>query len=251
MGLVHKGTEPWRTRPAATVHQRSATPTTIPKIIHHVWPGNDEFPRVRRRLDGASADFHAWRQSWFTHHPDWSFRFWRLEPTGDERMDELLADHRYSVVVKSDVLRWFVLARYGGIYVDTDFECLRPFDDLMQDERGLFLAHEPPIWKHGILSSALIASAPSHPFAIDVFEETLRQLAKTSIERANSYPHIVTGPRMVTEVATGREDFTVHPSWMLYRETPLPDESGATRYAQTWWTGSHTQEGWTHGARFA
>ena len=31
---------------------------------------------------------------------------------------------------KSDILRYEVLHQYGGLYVDTDFECLKAFDDI-------------------------------------------------------------------------------------------------------------------------
>ena len=241
---------PWE-KVAFLVHApaRDGVRLRIPKIIHHVWPGNDEFPRSRARLDGTSADFHAWRMSWMRNHPDWSFRFWRLEPTGDERMDALLDDPRYSVVVKSDVLRWFVLMQQGGLYVDTDFECLRPFDDLLETDTGLFLAPEPPIWTQGILCSSLVASVPSHDFAVAMFDEALRRLASTSVEVANARPNVVTGPRLVTAMAKGRVDITVHPSWMFCKESSLP--SNRSRYAQTWWTGANTKEGWTHGPRLA
>jgi hypothetical protein len=32
---------------------------------------------------------------------------------------------------KSDILRYEILSQFGGIYVDCDFECLKPFDDLL------------------------------------------------------------------------------------------------------------------------
>ena len=96
----------------------------IPKLIHHVWPGEDPF----------RPELHRFRQSWMQHHPDWSFRFWRTD-LGDGVSGEvraLLADPRYSVVVKSDVARFELLRVHGGIYVDSDLECLRPFDDFLK-----------------------------------------------------------------------------------------------------------------------
>lgn len=220
---------------------------SIPRIVHHLWPGNDEFPQSRTCLDGTKANFHTWRLSWMTHHPDWSFRFQRLEPTGDDRMDRVLADRRYSVVVKADVLRWFVLMKFGGVYVDTDFECLAPMTELMQDPTGFFAAREPPIWANEVLSPALMASMPGHPFAETMFAEALQRLDRTPVDVANKTPNDVTGPWMMESLANGRSDITIHPSYMFYRESPVP--VGCRRYAQTWWTGTRTKEGWVHGVR--
>jgi mannosyltransferase OCH1-like enzyme len=33
---------------------------------------------------------------------------------------------------KSDIWRYEILFRLGGVYVDTDFECVRPFDSLLE-----------------------------------------------------------------------------------------------------------------------
>ena len=53
-------------------------------------------------------------------------------------MRAFLADPRYTVVVKA-TSRASSAAHHGGIYVDTDMECLRPFDEF---ERRFFAAGE-------------------------------------------------------------------------------------------------------------
>src|SRR4051812_5879908 len=98
--------------------------TRIPKLFHHVWPGQDPF----------RPEFHGFRTSFMRHHPDYSFSFWRIPSQGEvsDEVRALLTDARYTVVVKSDVLRFEVLRIHGGIYVDTDVECLRPFDRFLE-----------------------------------------------------------------------------------------------------------------------
>ena len=34
---------------------------------------------------------------------------------------------------KSDIFRYEILYRFGGVYVDTDFECIKPFECFAQN----------------------------------------------------------------------------------------------------------------------
>ena len=93
----------------------------IPKIIHQVWLGGDELP----------DQFELWRQSWLDRHPDWKHVLWT-----EEEIEELpflrreLYDSAPNLGAKSDAVRLEVIWRFGGLYVDTDFECLHSFDEL-------------------------------------------------------------------------------------------------------------------------
>ena len=51
----------------------------IPKIIHHVWPGDDPF----------REKFHAWRESWMRLHPDWTFYFSYIRNTSNLSTSDL------------------------------------------------------------------------------------------------------------------------------------------------------------------
>jgi mannosyltransferase OCH1-like enzyme len=183
---------------------------TIPKILHTVWPGRDPF----------RPEFHAWRQSWMRHHPDWSFVFWRFGPdgtetTGDRALDELFRDPRYTAVVKSDVMRLFALAQFGGLYADTDFECLRSFDELLSVPTGFLCAREPEAYG-ALFSPALMASTPNHPFVRDYLERARAKVATTPIETCNHRAPQTTGPSLMGQVAAGRSDVTVVASELFY-----------------------------------
>lgn len=201
----------------------------IPRIIHHVWPGTDEF----------RPQFHEWRASWMRLHPDWTFLFWRLgDPlTGlsvdDERVARLLADPLYSVVVKSDILRLHVLDRYGGVYVDTDFEALRSLDPLL----GVpcFFGDEVP----GIAGPSLIGAEPGHPFIREYLRRALSALDTHSTIDCNKDTHVITGPYLMTEVLKGRTDVVVHPPEVFY---PTTQHAGAA-YARHHFNGQ-TPQGW-------
>lgn len=68
---------------------------------------------------------------------------------------------------RSDVARYEILARYGGVWVDADFECRRPFDDLLG--YPAFAGWEVDgRW----VNNALIGAVPGHP----VITEAVRRL---------------------------------------------------------------------------
>jgi inositol phosphorylceramide mannosyltransferase catalytic subunit len=129
-----------------------ATPRSglrMPRIIHHVWVGPNPLPT-------SAATFMA---SWKRLHPGWDVRLWtdaNLPPLPNESL------YRQTTIQaqKADLLRYELLLRFGGIYVDIDFECLRCLEPLLDGVEYLYgdqLPGEPNI--------ALLGSTPGHPFA--------------------------------------------------------------------------------------
>ena len=55
---------------------------------------------------------------------------------------------------RSDIIRLEVLFRFGGVYVDTDVECLRPIDPLLREGADFFAAYMRP----GTVNNAVIGS---------------------------------------------------------------------------------------------
>jgi hypothetical protein len=211
----------------------------IPKLIHHVWPGQDAF----------RPEFHRFRSSFMQHHPDWDFRFWRtdLGPRAHEDVRAVLADPRYTVVVKSDVLRYELLRVYGGVYVDTDVECLRPFDPLLGD--SFFCGRE----SGSALCPSVMGSVPGHPMCEALVRAALQRLREAGPERANAAPNEVTGPALLTQLACDRDDVRVHEPAAFYPvgwwETDRLEDAAPGAYAKHWWHGA-SAEGWTRKPRF-
>jgi mannosyltransferase OCH1-like enzyme len=61
--------------------------------------------------------------------------------------------------MKSDILRYEILNKYGGLYVDTDFECLKSFDDLLHLNFFTGVGYDTVMQ----LYIGLIACIPEHP----------------------------------------------------------------------------------------
>jgi len=128
----------------------------IPKIIHQIWLGSE----VPKKYD-------EWRESWKKFHPDWEYRLWTDEDV--EKLDFPLKDLYYSLSnygPKSDVLRYHLLYEFGGLYADTDFECLRSFEPLRRFEFVSCVGFSSFVE----IYVGLILSVPRHPIIKHVLE---------------------------------------------------------------------------------
>lgn len=119
------------------------------------------------------------------HHPTWKYYFWT-----DASARQLVADRfpnwlsmwdRLRLGIKrADALRYFILYEYGGVYLDLDFEVVRPLDNTTTKYAGI-IAPEP--FEHAaflyekefILMNCFMSSRPRHPF----FKHLMDQLPKT------------------------------------------------------------------------
>jgi hypothetical protein len=82
---------------------------------------------------------------------------------------------RWHVAHRSDFIRAFLLARHGGLWIDSDCLLMRPLDDLLERAGGTdFVAHRE---RSGMVSNAFIAARPGSPIAAELYRqicETLR-----------------------------------------------------------------------------
>lgn len=90
----------------------------IPKIIHVIWLGSPLPDVLREYVD-----------TWIAFHPDWEVYLWNDETVKKIKLhNQDLYDKSRNAGMKSDILRYELIYQFGGLYVDTDFECLQPFD---------------------------------------------------------------------------------------------------------------------------
>jgi len=121
----------------------------IPRIIHQIWLGCS-----------LPAEYRKFTDSWKKFHPSWNYILWNERNISSLKTPEWrLYDSIQNVAQKSDYLRYHILNQYGGIYVDTDFECLKSFDDLMFLDFFTSAGYPPEVE----LYIGLIASIPNYP----------------------------------------------------------------------------------------
>lgn len=94
----------------------------IPKILHQVWLGPKEIPE----------EFIKWRDEWRKLHPDWVYILHTDKDIPEHLKDYINCCKHYSS--KSNILRLYVIYKYGGIYCDMDFEWNKNIDEFLNNE---------------------------------------------------------------------------------------------------------------------
>ena len=139
--------------------------TMIPKIIHYCWFGEKAIPELEQRCI----------ESWKRLLPDYELRLWNERSFDLNRYPyarEAYEQRKYAFV--ADVARLWALEQFGGIYMDTDVEVIRPFDAQWTDSamkqrmatidcRSLmdlpaFIGYEGSL--SGAVGTGIMASAP-------------------------------------------------------------------------------------------
>lgn len=94
----------------------------IPKIIHYCWfGGNPLSPQIKKYI-----------ASWKKYCPDYELRQWdetNFDITCNAYVQEAYEAKKWAFV--TDYVRMWALKNYGGLYMDTDVEVLRPLDEFL------------------------------------------------------------------------------------------------------------------------
>ena len=202
----------------------------IPRILHQTF-SERQIPEPYR----------AWHETWKTHHPDWQFRLWI-----DADCRRLIAqDYPWFLEVydgytdprmRAEAARYFILHRHGGVYVDLDYEALRPLEPLLQG-RGVVLTSEPPAHLQArhhhsleLISNAFLASVPGHAFWLHVFD-ALRSWRRAPESFAATGPGLLT--RVVERFPGQVERPARRPAGDAGGRVELPPEGAARRSSLT------------------
>lgn len=186
----------------------------IPRLIHRVWFGPREMP----------ADYVEYGRLWREMNPRWHLIDWDyatvpqiinqdlFDGCGDTWIPIPGAAKSTSIiqVAQADLMGYELLHSFGGLYVNTDMEPLRPIPEALL-EHDIVLANEIDNW---LISNAWMMSVPGHPLiraVIDAIPGNI-QVESRSIDWQ-------TGPKLLTRIKEER-----------FPETPvLP-----ARYCNPW-----------------
>lgn len=203
----------------------------IPKVIHQIWLGSP-----------VPEKFKEFQESWQKLHPDWTYKLWTDEDVKHMKLyNRVLYDASINYGEKSDILRYEILYREGGVYADFDYECLKPLD-LFNHCYDFYIGIQPLDTYKVQLGIGLIGSIPGHP------------LLKKTIEgiRRNATVQIVfrTGPGHFTNIfhayaGTGKTRDVAMPASYFYprgyeqlqslrREWQKPESYAVHHWAGSW-----------------
>ncbi len=153
----------------------------IPKIIHQIW--SDFFHPL-------PDCFKELSQTWKHDYPEWKYEFW-----DDNRMNQFVINNypqywefynRFPYDIQRwDAIRYLILDKMGGMYVDFDYESIKPLDQLLEDKRCCFAAEPEHTYsffdKNVMFNNALMLSVPEHPFIQNIIHSVF-------CERTLNYP---------------------------------------------------------------
>ncbi len=140
-----------RKQEAGEFDLRSTDEAMIPKTIHYFWIGEAPIP------DDYKRNIEGWKRL----NPEYEIRCWNEENYDFDSvsyMSEAYHMGKEYLMFATDYARMDILYRYGGIYLDTDVELLKPLDDLLYN-RG-FVGEEE---NAQINSGSAIGTVKGHP----------------------------------------------------------------------------------------
>ena len=138
---------------------------SIPKIIHCCWFGNKEMP----------ADQQENIKHWKELMPDFEIKLWK-----DDDFKEYLGNSAFvAECIKqnkpgflSDYFRFTVLYKFGGIYIDTDVEMYKSYEEFTKYSMfmGFFIDSE--------LGTAVIGASKENPIIKELLDKLLSDFDK-------------------------------------------------------------------------
>jgi len=159
-------------------------------------------------------------------HPGWEYKLWTDEDNlaliRERRPDlEAVYSGLPKPIMRADLIRYVFMEQFGGLYLDTDYQILRPYDLL---DYPLVLPRESEVGAPIFLGNAFFASEPGHPFWTALLED-LRTSPPTG-ESTNSEHDIIdlTGPGFLTRVwkAGFQNDSTILIPPRAWFHPPMP-----------------------------
>jgi inositol phosphorylceramide mannosyltransferase catalytic subunit len=192
----------------------------VPRTIHQIWLGPDPIP----------DDHRPWIESWKRHHPTWAHRLWTEDDLPEDPIRPEILERLRAPVERADILRLEILFRHGGVYVDTDLECLRPLDVLLGNEQFVGVCLKP-----GRVTNTFIAAAPGHP----LLERALRELRPMDVywpTSAKDSIKEVAGPPFLRRLVADYADVKLLEPPLFFPSTPEERERAVAVHhmARTW-----------------
>jgi len=164
----------------------------IPKIIHQTWKTTNLPERVKN-----------WHEKIKQLHPGWQIILWTDEDNlalVKEHFPHLLDSYnslQYNIM-RVDLIRYMFMTKYGGYYLDLDYELLTPFDDKISDTK-LMLPVSSESGGKTIIGNSIFGSVPGHIFWKDVLNDFERNPPTQKI--FNKFEVLkLTGPDFISDI---------------------------------------------------
>lgn len=161
----------------------------IPKILTFIWLGDVDIPQISIK-------------SWEKYHPDFEIKI--ITEKDIESLKLINYDSykcskkRYNQ--KSDIIRYEILYKYGGFYIDADIICIKRIPDDVLNKKA-FLNFE----KKGLISNSVIGCEPGNSLMYKLID---------NINKNYDYNMTVwkcTGPLLLTNMVMVNNEDCLYP----------------------------------------
>ena len=155
----------------------------IPRIIHYCWLSDDPVP----------PRLQAYMDTWRRILPGYEIRLWNFDrfPRGKSAWVDEAFDHR-KYAFAADYIRAYALYHHGGIYLDSDVEVLKSFDDLLS--LPYFMCRETG---SRCVEAAVMGAEAGHP----LYKALLERYDKRHFIRPDGSMDITPMPDVIGETA--------------------------------------------------
>ncbi len=188
----------------------------MPKRLIYCWFGNKEKP----------ISVQNFINKWKEIMPDWEFL--EINETNFDINSFAYSKDAYKKekwAYVSDVARIWALYNYGGVYLDTDIEVFKPFDELLNNK--FFIGVEQPHY----FGNATIGAEPKN----NIVKEILDAYKIEKFEDKENWTDFRTGPMIVTDILEKyvdrdsmeyqkTNDITIYPKKYFVNNDILDDE---------------------------
>jgi hypothetical protein len=172
----------------------------IPRVFHRIWLGKP-----------PPLDVLHFGETWQEHHPDWEMKLW-TEDTLPPLKNRELFEEASTFAGKADIARYEIVEQFGGVYLDTDFECLKNIEPLLAEVEA-FAASEDG----ALVSNSILGATPHHGF----FQAAVVALPQVFAATRGQPPTVQSGPVYLTALrghlaASGGPTVKVFPASLFY-----------------------------------
>jgi len=190
-------------------HFKNKNENIFPKIIHQIWIGDCPTPYNWIK---------TWSEKYIESHPNWTHMLWDDEQLNYfDMINQDIYHLEKSFNGKSDIARYEILYRYGGIYIDADSIWLESksfdnlFNEVIDNKTRFFTGVEPD---KDYVASGVVGSTKGHPNLL-LLINAIRRNFKYS---PDNLPWITMGPIVHHVIENNNIPNTRYPSKYFYPE---------------------------------
>lgn len=200
-------------------------PPPIPLKFHMIWVGDTPIPEY------VSQNFLSWKRLM----PHWQARLWLNNDVNTNEFSQEIIEKIHLAqkgAQKADILRYHIIEKYGGFYIDTDTIAIRSLDPIVYMGFDLVLYHDNFVsWNY--ICNSPFGAAPHHP----VLKEACKRVMNAELNTLDV--NMKTGPLLwgtvVSEIKpeNGKKYLLLHYPLFSNFHNP-PGKFGTHTYAASW-----------------